>query len=125
MERSENGIVIPTHSATAGRPVTSSMVAWVGRHGRLLVRLAVAAAALGAAFHFGWDWLAAAGVTGFLIGLLPCAVMCATGLCASRLLGSKGSCSAAPGSPVPPARAESVPAEGLPASSYPPVADRS
>lgn len=121
MERSEDGIAMAIDPGTARRPATSGMAAWVGRHGRLLVRLAVAAAALGAAAHFGRDWLAAAGVTGFLVGLLPCAVTCATGLCASRLLGNKGACSAVPGLP---ARTESVPSEGLPASSYPPMVDR-
>jgi hypothetical protein len=36
---------------------------------------------------FGWDWLAAAGLTSFAVGLLPCAAMCAAGLCANRLGG--------------------------------------
>lgn len=33
-----------------------------------------------------WSWLAAAGITPILVGLLPCAAMCALGLCLPRLM---------------------------------------
>lgn len=33
-----------------------------------------------------WSWLAAAGITPILVGLLPCAAMCAIGLCLPRLM---------------------------------------
>jgi len=36
-----------------------------------------------------WDWLVAAGIAPLILGLLPCAAMCALGLCASRM-GGKG-----------------------------------
>ena len=33
-----------------------------------------------------WSWLAAAGITPILVGLLPCAAMCVLGLCLPRLM---------------------------------------
>lgn len=47
-------------------------------------------AGVGAALFAGWDWLASVGLTTFLIGVLPCAVMCGLGLCANRLGGKGG-----------------------------------
>ena len=44
--------------------------------------LAVAVAALLAAAALKWSWLVVAGVAPLLIKLLPCAAMCALGLCA-------------------------------------------
>ena len=58
-----------------------------GRRGLLV--LAVAVVVAGAALN--WSWLAAAGVAPLLLGLLPCAAMCALGLCMSRM---GGTCSA-------------------------------
>lgn len=61
------------------------------------VRVALALAIVGAALYLGWGWLAAAGLTGLIVGLLPCAVMCGVGLCASRFMGKGGSgCSGSP-----------------------------
>ena len=45
--------------------------------------------ALGAGLFFGWDSLAALGVSGIVLSLLPCLAMCALGICASRV-GKKG-----------------------------------
>ena len=36
---------------------------------------------------FGWSWLVAVGIAPLLVAVLPCAAMCALGLCASRLGG--------------------------------------
>ena len=47
------------------------------------------AVALGAGMFFGWDALAALGVSGLILPLLPCLAMCALGICASRV-GKKG-----------------------------------
>lgn len=47
-------------------------------------------AGVGAALYAGWGWLAAAGLTTFIIGVLPCAVMCGLGLCANKLGGKGG-----------------------------------
>jgi hypothetical protein len=44
---------------------------------------------IGAAFN--WSWLVAVGIVPLLITLLPCAAMCALGLCMNRMMG--GSCS--------------------------------
>lgn len=32
----------------------------------------------------GWDWLAAAGLSTFIVAVAPCLVMCALGLCMGR-----------------------------------------
>jgi len=49
----------------------------------MLITLAVAVLAAG--LYFGWSSLAALGLTTFIISLLPCAAMCALGICASRM----------------------------------------
>lgn len=46
---------------------------------------------VGGGLFLGWDWLAAAGFTSLVVGLLPCAAMCAAGLCASGH-GKPGGC---------------------------------
>lgn len=53
-----------------------------GRRGLLV--LGGIALTLGAGLN--WSWLAAAGITPVLVGLLPCAAMCALGLCLPRLM---------------------------------------
>lgn len=40
-----------------------------------------AAAVVGVGLALEWDWLAALGVTPLILSLLPCAVMCAVGVC--------------------------------------------
>lgn len=50
---------------------------WGGRRG--LIVLGGGALALGIGLN--WGWLAAVGVTPILLALLPCAAMCALGLC--------------------------------------------
>lgn len=54
-----------------------------GRRG--LVGLATIAVVAGLAFN--WGWLVAAGIAPLLIAVLPCAAMCALGLCVSRMTG--------------------------------------
>jgi hypothetical protein len=51
--------------------------------------LVVSAVVIGGALN--WTWLVAAGIAPLLLAVLPCAAMCALGLCASRMTG--GSCS--------------------------------
>lgn len=41
---------------------------------------------------WNWSWLAAVGIAPLLLAFLPCAAMCALGLCVSKISG--GSCSA-------------------------------
>ncbi len=50
----------------------------------------LAVAAVGAGLAFGWDSLAALGLTTVIVSLLPCVLMCAAGLCMSRM-GKKNS----------------------------------
>jgi hypothetical protein len=57
--------------------------------------VAVAAILLVAGVAFGWGWLVAAGVAPLLLSVLPCAVMCALGLCMSRMTGRQCSTDAA------------------------------
>ena len=54
-----------------------------------LIVLAIGAVVAGAAL--GWDWLVAVGVAPVLLAALPCAVMCALGLCMKK--GGDKSCS--------------------------------
>ena len=64
---------------------------------RRLVFIALALTGVGAALYLGWGWLAAAGLTSLIVGLLPCALMCGAGLCASRFMSKGGSsCGATP-----------------------------
>lgn len=51
-----------------------------GRRGLLIL----AGVALVAGLTLNWGWLTAVGVAPILISLLPCAAMCALGLCMSR-----------------------------------------
>lgn len=53
--------------------------------------LAIAALALvGMALLFSWGWLVALGVAPFLLAVLPCAAMCALGMCMNHGKGSEG-----------------------------------
>ena len=47
------------------------------RTGKLVLGAGVVAGGL----ILGWDWLAAAGLAPLVLGVLPCAAMCALGLC--------------------------------------------
>ena len=68
---------------------------WVGGIDQRTKLLLLAGAAVGAALYLGWGWLAAAGLTTFIVSLLPCAVMCGLGLCANRFTGNgQGKCGA-------------------------------
>ena len=58
--------------------------------GRALIGIGALAVALGLAFN--WRWLTAIGVAPILVSVLPCAAMCALGLCMSR--GRGASCHA-------------------------------
>jgi hypothetical protein len=58
-----------------------------GRNGA--IALIVLAVVIGAALN--WSWLVAVGIAPLLITVLPCAAMCALGLCMNKMGG--GSCS--------------------------------
>lgn len=53
-----------------------------------------------AGLAWGWGWLTAVGLASVIISLLPCALMCALGLCMSRGNRSSSSCHGANESPV-------------------------
>lgn len=55
------------------------------RQGLIAIVLIMIAAGLA----FNWSWLLAIGVAPVLIGILPCAVMCALGLCMRGMHGGK------------------------------------
>jgi hypothetical protein len=83
-------MTISNLTSSASNPRTRALLAIArryigGRRGLLL--LAGLALAFGLAFR--WNWLVAAGIAPFVLGLLPCAVMCAVGVgCAYKLVGS-------------------------------------
>ena len=54
----------------------------LGRRTAVVVWLA---AAIGLGLFSGWSWLVAAGLSSIVLGLLPCAAMCALGLCGGSL----------------------------------------
>ena len=67
------------------KPYSDSVGRRLRSRGGLLV-LAAIALGLGAALN--WSWLVAAGIAPILITLLPCAAMCALGLCMNQDMNS-------------------------------------
>jgi len=68
----------------------------------------LAVAGVGSGLVLGWDSLVVLGVSTFILALLPCAAMCALGICASRMGkkeagGSTAAVSVPPKEVVPPA----------------------
>ena len=56
-----------------------------GRVSQGMTLAALAVAGVGAGLTLGWDSLVAAGLSGLVLAVLPCAVMCALGVCASSM----------------------------------------
>lgn len=79
---------------------------------RALIALAALIAVAGTVLN--WSWLVAVGVAPLLLGVLPCVVMCALGLCMSRMAGR--SCSAGRDSARSATPAKSSPSQVLPAA---------
>ena len=82
------------------RRLTVRLPSWL--RGRRTVMLGVFAL-VGAGLALGWPWLVAFGLAPLVLSLLPCAAMCAFGLC---MMGSKDgkSCHAKAEAPGPEAR---------------------
>jgi hypothetical protein len=79
--------VSPTEPSLA-RDWFNALRYWLcGRNG--VIALIVLAVVIGAALN--WSWLVALGIAHLLITVLPCAAMCALGLCMNRM--TVGSCS--------------------------------
>ena len=78
----------PATETSLGQDALALAKHWLrGRRGWVLLGLAVAASGL----WLGWPSLVAAGIAPLLLGVLPCVVMCALGLCVMR--GGGQSCS--------------------------------
>lgn len=78
-----------TDEAAAAEPLGRAWLRAAGYYlsrKRTLIVLATAGVAL------NWSWLVAAGIAPVLISLLPCAAMCALGLC-MKGMGGSSSCS--------------------------------
>lgn len=57
----------------------------VGRVSQGVTVSALVAAAVGSGLYFGWDSLAALGLTTLIVSLVPCMLLCAPGICVSRM----------------------------------------
>ncbi len=66
-----------------------------GRRGLMVLAIGVA----GAGMAMNWGWLVAVGMAPILLALLPCAAMCALGLCMKKKDGGK-SCSSGDKTPA-------------------------
>lgn len=64
-----------------GRDVLNALRYYVGGRWGLL---GVAATVVAAGLVFNWNWLVAAGLAPLVLMILPCAAMCALGLCMKR-----------------------------------------
>jgi hypothetical protein len=74
----------PSAERSLGRDVLHAVRYYLGgRRGLLALAAIVAVAGLA----FNWSLLVAAGIAPLLIAALPCAAMCALGLCVSRITG--------------------------------------
>jgi hypothetical protein len=112
---------------TAGVDTPSLARDWVyalrywlrGRNG--VIALVVLAVVIGGALN--WSWLVAVGITPLLITVLPCAAMCALGLCMNMMSGRSCSTEASSVEPAKPdAQAMTSPDAGEPG---PLLSDRS
>ncbi len=61
--------------------------------------IAAAVLVIGGGMILNWGWLVAAGLAPLILGILPCAAMCALGLCANKMMGGKSSCSSSEAPP--------------------------
>ena len=68
-------------TASGGTGIARYLPTWL--HGRRGLILGVVALAAGGA-ALGWPWLVALGLAPILLSILPCAAMCALGLCMGR-----------------------------------------
>lgn len=72
--------------AAQGVPMTTRVWRIITLGDRLSRRVALvawSAAGVGLGLFSSWNWLVAAGLSSVVLGILPCAAMCAAGVCAS------------------------------------------
>jgi hypothetical protein len=79
------GMIRPSSWRTLSSPMARLRIAAGSRFGLLITAAVAVVAGLG----FNWSWLAAAGVAPLIVAALPCAAMCALGLCMMQM-GRKG-----------------------------------
>ena len=79
-DRPQIGTSTATRAALA--PRVWRIITLGDRLGRRAGVIAWLAVAIGLALFFGWGLIVAAGLSALVLGLLPCAAMCALGLCA-------------------------------------------
>lgn len=80
--------------ARTGMGTFEQLVTLGGRLSRRASLVTLALAGVVGGLYLGWPSMVAAGVAPLILGLAPCAAMCALGLCANRLGQQKG-CSSA------------------------------
>ena len=69
----------PKSPAPSGPPLAQPLARSRAQRRWLLVVGAILALAIGLALN--WSWLVAAGIAPLILGIAPCAAMCALGLC--------------------------------------------
>lgn len=79
--------VTKASEAPLGQDLMHFVRYWL-RDRRVLIALAVAVVAGGA--FLNWGWLVAIGIAPILLAVLPCAAMCAIGLCSMGMGKGKG-----------------------------------
>jgi hypothetical protein len=83
-----NSRMIDRSQPSPTRSVFAALRAWSGSR---LGLLSIAGVAIVAGLGFNWSWLVAIGVAPLVIGILPCAAMCALGLCMMNMAGKQTS----------------------------------
>jgi hypothetical protein len=77
--------------ASDGTPAGTGAFPLGGRLKRRTLFVALGVAGVASGLYLGWESLVAAGLAPILLAVVPCAAMCALGLCADRL-GRKDAC---------------------------------
>lgn len=100
-------------NAIQGQPQASGCNPILTLGGRVSQRtgiIVLAVAVVGSGLVFGWDSLAALGLTTVIVSLLPCLVMCGAGICMMRMgkQQTNGNAAAVPPKDAQPATGETV-----------------
>jgi hypothetical protein len=83
-----NSRMIDSPQASSRRSTLDILRALAGSRKGLLT---IAGVAIVAGLFFNWSWLVAAGLAPLILGVLPCAAMCALGLCMMNMAVKKTS----------------------------------